>query len=370
MDKPAIEIFARLSQLLVTFAAALSFAGGGSDGGSCAVKVGGKSVLKDFVVGKTDQRRLQQMSEGEQIQLGRLHMYLRFEDLNGKFGTQDIFALRAFQEAKNRLAKWEADSPEIVSLLKIGIESIDFSGTQIIMRPFANGCKNAGDTPIAVFDGRLSRALLSVPIFNDLSFESQIGVFYKESLRFLQSQLNEQLFTETHKTTSVEAVLSRLVSTLVFGSPTRGHQTLLSIFTDAGYELDLAPLKFAETHSEVIRLCKIAKVNKCPQAHIVNFQTQIDEDIQTVEAMLRSQTRDRKLSEDLYTVYDALLGLNLQAVLDTPHNVLRDYYQIHTEDIFKAVYERPERLKPDEKKAYLKIRNALDDFEKTYGVKQ
>lgn len=245
--------FAASTLFIAASNTALASSGGGSDGGSCGVMTESGWVLKDFVRARVDVGRMSPAT-GDTLYPTAIAATMGFEILNGKYGTQDFHQTAAYQLASSRLQKWTDDSPGFAAAVTQAMHAVSFAVTNHNFRPIAYGCREENDYPVAIYNGSYMIALISAPTWNALPLDAQAGAILKESLRFMQFELNHDMFGGEGLTENTEMLLSELVAEMTFGQPTPGKGTLTAIFRKYGkvaYEGDLASIQIDRDYAEL-----------------------------------------------------------------------------------------------------------------------
>ncbi len=227
--------------------------GGGSDGGACSVTSQGILTLKDFV--RAGAVRAQNPSASP-LQLGVVAQTIGFEMLNGQYGAQNIRQTHAYSLAMQILENWKSDSPTIISQIQGALESVQFAGVARQFRPFAFGCNDINDSPVIVYVGSMGFAYISVPTWNALTHEAQVGALFKESLRFLQAEMSVDLFQGEGLTERTEMLLSQIVSTLVTQSPRRHANSIDRIFKSYNIQTFGNSSKMMELSNKATQFCQ------------------------------------------------------------------------------------------------------------------
>lgn len=210
-------------------------------------------VLKDFVRARVDVGRMSPAT-GDTLYPTAIAATMGFEILNGKYGTQDFHQTAAYQLASSRLQKWTDDSPGFAAAVTQAMHAVSFAVTNHNFRPIAYGCREENDYPVAIYNGSYMIALISAPTWNALPLDAQAGAILKESLRFMQFELNHDMFGGEGLTENTEMLLSELVAEMTFGQPTPGKGTLTAIFRKYGkvaYEGDLASIQIDRDYAEL-----------------------------------------------------------------------------------------------------------------------
>jgi hypothetical protein len=322
------NIFTFLLSLFLTPAFAL--AGGGSDGGSCGIYKDQNWLLKDF--NRANYSIMDSHNLGAKITLGPVSRFLGFEMLNGKYQTVNLRQLSVFKQAVGRLRAWQKDSPELAQMIEQALEQIEFAGTNVVIKPLAYGCEQENDYPAIIYVNQFNIALISVPVWNSLTYDSQIGSFYKEALRFLQKELQKEIFSGEGLVTRSENLLSELVSTLVFGKPKNNAHTVNQVFLKHGYNLSLASLGFTSVHSETKKLCKEAlkvfsQMQASSKAEYLCKNDSIENDLASLTEIRRTITdlegeienrQLKNIASKSANLMDQLIAMRLRARLESP----------------------------------------------------
>lgn len=231
------------------------FAGGNVSGGSCGVQRNGRWLLKDFVRSNKAPGQLSYQS-GLPLTDGIVARRLGVEVLSGKHGSVNFHQTEAVRSALNRLNQWKSDSPEITIYLERAIQQIIWLGSMQIFPPVVYGCQEKGDSPIVIYDPGLQRAWLSFPMWNSIDGDSQLGVIFKEGLRFMQDQMGVSLFKGEGFTEQNEQVIANIVSTLVYGSPRAGNQSLQKMLHAGGKQFPT--FNWNELNNKLQSVCREA----------------------------------------------------------------------------------------------------------------
>lgn len=157
-----------------------------------------------------------------------------------------------------KIRSWQKDSPLLAQKIDQAIQAIKWGATGRYFRPIVFGCTESQDFPVAVYqaDLRLDLTVISVPAWNRMSLESQTGVVLKEALRFLELELNDELFLGEFQTERTENILSQLVTTIIFRAPnqtTSPESQLLQIFKKFGISPKLRD--WSSVNQEILRMC-------------------------------------------------------------------------------------------------------------------
>lgn|GEM_PF-2634510 len=225
MSKFVILILFSTLQVFCGLPAQARAVGGGSDGGGCGVQGAAGWVLKDYVRAHADFNQMSHDS-GTPIETGPVAKMLGYEILDGTYGTVDFLQLPATVAALARLNLWAEDSPDISRLIISTIKSMHWAAILRNYKPVAFGCEDQNDHPISIYFSSEMLAMISVPFWNALPFDSQIGVVIKEALRFLQIQNRSQILGGEGLSDRSEMLLSQIVSKIALEKPRRRRNLL------------------------------------------------------------------------------------------------------------------------------------------------